>query len=297
VGGSVVSMTTDARACTVCETPRGVGAPSAAEQYACGEQWFAEGFLDELPCAVELIGLVSRPDLNGRHGWALEKAEEPGRIHVVVDGPRSEALALKPVNLQPPITSIGWLYESSIVARVDALACASVDGDVPAQGFADVCMVLIKILELIPATSLASSDMMVNATTLRDLAANAPAVTIQQLVSANPAHANGKKAESVTVWLVRAIKFIMKLLRELSASRRTLHECLEVSYEASLKSHHSFMVQMAIGVAFAAAPSREEFVALLGPSEPVVLASLRPLLTQVERLIESCETAIRNRNR
>ena len=45
---------------------------------------------------VEVTGLASRPDLNGRVGTAQSFNDETGRYNVVVSG---ELLALKPINV------------------------------------------------------------------------------------------------------------------------------------------------------------------------------------------------------
>jgi len=51
------------------------------------------------PCDVEVRGLASKPELNGRRGRALELDVTSGRYHVVLNG-GGETLALKPDNLR-----------------------------------------------------------------------------------------------------------------------------------------------------------------------------------------------------
>ena len=57
----------------------------------------AAAFLRNLPAAIEVQGLQSKPELNGRRGRAVEFDAASGRYHCVLNS--GEAIALKPTNL------------------------------------------------------------------------------------------------------------------------------------------------------------------------------------------------------
>ena len=51
-----------------------------------------------VPCDIEVVGLASKPELNGRRGRAIELDAASGRYHVVLAG-RGETIALRRTNL------------------------------------------------------------------------------------------------------------------------------------------------------------------------------------------------------
>ena len=57
---------------------------------------------------VIIVGLVAKPELNGRAGTALSFDDDKGRYFVNLDEPCSSML-LKPCNLLPQVCSVGSL--------------------------------------------------------------------------------------------------------------------------------------------------------------------------------------------
>jgi len=53
----------------------------------------------QTPCEVEVHGLTSKPELNGRRGRAIELDRASGRYHVIL-GNGGETIALRPANLR-----------------------------------------------------------------------------------------------------------------------------------------------------------------------------------------------------
>ena len=73
---------------------------------------------------------------------------------------------------------------------------------------------------------------------------------------------------------------------------KTMKECCNAAYAASLKRHHNFVMKSAFSVAVNAAPSREEFLGKLAPSAGAeaalkTLARLQPMFTKQLDAVES----------
>ena len=89
---------------------------------------------------------------------------------------------------------------------------------------------------------------------------------------------------------LRLVEGIMKAL--LKKPAKTMKECCNAAYAASLKRHHNFVMKSAFSVAVNAAPSRDEFLGKLAPGAGAeaalkTLARLQPMFTKQLDAVES----------
>ena len=169
--------------------------------------------------------------------------------------------------------------------------------DQDAKQFAEASLVLISVFDLIPGMSVASGDMIKNATTIKTMAGES-GKTLKELVDAECGGKDAKALKAVSgdgktftcalLWLVRALYFIVKLLEPLvnDPSKKT-SECVLAGYEVSLKPHHGFMVKGTFSVAVKAAPNRENFLAKLDVSEAEVKAKVDAVAPVAQALLDA----------
>jgi len=99
------------------------------------------------------------------------------------------------------------------------------------------------------------------------------------------------------LWLKRALRLIEGILRQLMRHpSKTLRECCNAAYAASLRAHHNFIMRSAFAAALHASPSRADFTRKLAVAPEAsetatlkavgrVLASLTRPLDLIDRLL------------
>jgi len=201
----------------------------------------------------------------------------------------------------------GWLDESQVLQKFEAVvkkwkeldsACSA--PTVPAEMFAEASLALISVFDLISGMGVASSDMKGNATTLKEKGKG----NAETLVSLVNAETEGKDAKALAkiagdgttaacalLWLSRALNFIGKMLQVLvNDPSKKMSECVYAGYEASLRPHHGMIIRGTFSAAVGMAPSREKFMAKLGPDETVVIAALKEGMPMITELVTSIQS-------
>ena len=190
----------------------------------------------------------------------------------------------------------GWLETSGVLPKFDV--CIGKGLDTPGGEFYEASEALISVFDLISGMSMASGDMRKNAVTIQKLSAGG--TTLKALVEAECAGKSEKELKKIAgdgatascalLWLARALNFVIKLLDVMIEDKtKKLSDCVMAGYEVSLKPHHGFMVKGTFTVAVKAAPSREAFIAKLGPSEEKVFADIGAKLPAMKSLISSIQ--------
>jgi hypothetical protein len=91
--------------------------------------------------------------------------------------------------------------------------------------------------------------------------------------------------------LSRALNFIGKMLQVLvNDPSKKMSECVYAGYEASLRPHHGMIIRGTFSAAVSMAPSRDKFMAKLGPDETVVIAALKEGMPMITELVTSIQS-------
>ena len=194
-----------------------------------------------------------------------------------------------------------WLKKSNVVEQWKTLAAKS--AAIPALEFAECSLTLISVFDLINGMSIASSDMIKNATTIKTWASGAGSgKTLQEAVASECADkskiksiaGDGKTVTCALLWLTRALYFILKMLEPLvNDPSKKLSECVLAGYGVSLKPHHGFMIKTAFNAAVTAAPARDKFLLQLADSEAEVKAQIDDVTPSVAGLLTTLNTMLK----
>jgi len=197
--------------------------------------------------------------------------------------------------------SENWLVSSGVGGKWQTLSGNVKDGKVPAEEFADASLVIITVFDLISGMGMASGDMKGNANTVKTISAKSPGATIQDLIEAEIAGkdakavgklvGDGKTITCATLWLVRALYFILVMIQKLDENRTMkMKDCVYAGYEGSLKPFHGMMVRGTFNVAVNAAPSRETFIAKLHKDgEDAAFADIKALLPLFKAILDELQ--------
>jgi len=201
-----------------------------------------------------------------------------------------------------------WLSESQVLEKFEP--CLGKGADADALQFANASLALISVFDLISGMGMASGDMRGNAETVKKLAEAKPGSTLGALINGEcdgkevkalkAIAGDGKTASCALLWLARALNFILKMLDELMKDKtKKMSDCVLAGYEVSLKPHHGFIIKKTFGAAVMAAPTRETFIAKLGPSEEEVFSklggksdALKTLVTAMSDFLKSKDAAL-----
>ena len=155
-----------------------------------------------------------------------------------------------------------WLETSGLLEKWTVAAAMS-DGQVKGAEFVRASKAIISIFDLISGMGVAKRDMEGNANTIgRNLTVGQ---SIQACVDAEMARGvevqtlvhDGKCTTCALLWLTRALRFIVGLMRALlSDSSKSLKDAVLAGYEISLKPHHGFATKAIFSVRAAGANPR-----------------------------------------
>ena len=228
--------------------------------------------------------------------------------HVLCELSAVRCEVARPLALWRAMSGGGWLAEKKVLETWMAVVESAKGGaGMPAKAFGEASTVLISVFDLISGMGMAKSDMQGNATTVTNAANGSADVTLQQLVDGEldatganhkAISTNGKTTACALLWLLRALNFILKMLQELMSSQTIeLSDAVYKGYEASLKKHHGMVVRGTFNVAVKAAPYRKTFVAKLGPSEDEVFAALRPVVDEIQKMVDGLQQYLVSKNK
>ena len=173
---------------------------------------------------------------------------------------------------------------------------------VPTREFLHASYALIRIFDSLAGMGMVKSDMIGNCDKIWKHMTAPDEQTLEEMCDAEIAAFDGNvdKAWKVDgsvcnslLWLKRALRLVEGIMKAiLKKPAKSMKECCNAAYAASLKRHHNFVMKSAFSVAVNAAPSREEFLGKLAPGSGSdaalkTLARLQPMFTKQLDVVES----------
>ena len=190
----------------------------------------------------------------------------------------------------------GWIDSSGVLTKWEGVykGMAAAEGKVDAALLSDAAMSIISIFDLITGMGPAKSDMEGNAKTIGKYGAEKGGA-IQDIVlaeiAADPSKlkkliGDGKTATCALLWLVRALTFIEVMVGELMKDReKTMKDCVNDGYAASLKPHHGMMVKTVFAAGVKMAPNRATFTGKLDETEDAAFAKIGGMMPQISETL------------